>query len=227
MNKRENIYWIFISLFITLAIAGVTWSILSNIFTFAKMDLSFDVRIRGVLSISIISMFVMGIRCCLNFEKPIANKKAATIRKVIGWVLVVLSLTAILLSIISLVGNYQMLQSIVEQSGEQYNNYAIDNAYSQLFIDFAGRDIIFSGLIFACGFYLIKCGPMYSPIWKRIIKVILYIIATFVLLDNILPNPLTSWYGLIIVFLVMLALVAITTNYVKEPESQITEDVEL
>jgi len=120
-----------------------------------------------------------------------------------------------------------MLQSIVEQSGEQYNNYAIDNAYSQLFIDFAGRDIIFSGLIFACGFYLIKCGPMYSPIWKRIIKVILYIIATFVLLDNILPNPLTSWYGLIIVFLVMLALVAITTNYVKEPESQITEDVEL
>jgi heme A synthase len=228
MSKKENISWLFISLLITLGIAGFAWSILSSIFRYVELGYnSIDVTLRCVLSISLISMFVMGIRCSLNYEKPIASRKSAKIRKVIGWILVVLSIIGIVLSIISLIGNYQMLQRLFAEYGEQNNNYAINNAYTQSFLDFAGRDIIFSGLIFAWGYYLIKCGQMYSPIWKRIIKVLLYVIATFVILENSIPNPLTSWYGLIIIFLVMLALVAITTNYVKEPESQIIEDVEL
>lgn len=228
MNKKENIlYWFFTTLFITFGVWFVLWFILSSIFTIAEIDLSFDFQSRCILSLSLIVVYVLGIRGSIDHEKPIGNKKTATIRRLIGWILVILSLIGIALCISSLIGNYKMVQRIIAEYGEQYNNYGRNNEYNWLFLQFAGRDIVFSGLIFALGFYLIKCGPLYSPIWKRVLKVILYVIATYVLLDNTLTFPLTSWSGLIIVFIVMLILVAITKDYVKEPQSQITEDVEL
>ena len=220
MNKIKNIIsWVFITLGIVL---GTFWLVSTVIKAFeAGLSFGFDYEFefKCALSCCLIAVYIMGIRGCLNHQKPIDNKINTKIKKIIGWVLVILSIIGIVLSIISLIGNFQMAQS--------NGNYMSNEGYNSLFLGFAGRDIIFSGLIFVWGYYLIKCGPMYSPIWKRILKVVLYSVATLVLLGYASTISFTGWYELLIVFLVMLILVALTTDYLKEPEIQITEDVEL
>ena len=183
-----------------------------------NLELDFELEFKCILSCCLIAVFIMGVKGSLNHLKPNDTKKNTRLRKVIGWILVILSIIGITLSIISLIGNSQMELS--------YGNLS-NVAFNTMFLEFAGRDIIFSGLIFAGGYYLIKCGPMYSPIWKRILKVILYSVATFVLLGYATTISFTGWYELLIVFIAMLILGALTTDYVKEPESQITEDVVL
>lgn len=228
MNKTKNIIkWFFITLGIVLCICWLVSTVVKTAEIVLNFDFDFEFEFKCILSCALVAVYFMGIRGSLNHIKPIEDKKKTKTKRIIGWILVVLSIIGIVISILSLIGNFHMVQNIITQNGEQGDNYLTNTGYNGMFLDFAGRDIVFSGLIFAWGYYLIKCGPLYSPIWKRILKVVLYSVATCVLLGYASTNTFTGWFELLIVFLVMLILVIITTDYVKEPEARITEDVEL
>lgn len=216
-------------------IGFLTWSIfltvacglmLGAIFTFAE-GLSFFIKERCVLSSSLTIVFVLGMKYSLRHVTPDFNKKSMMVKRVTGWLLVALSLTGFAFSLMSFMDNYRMVQAALTQYGYSYQSYRTDGTYDWLLLQFAGGGIIFSGYIFAWGYFLVKSGPIYSPIWKRLLKVVLYIVATLVLFDNVVYRPYSGWLALPIILVLMSIIVAMSHDYVKVPDAHITEDIEL
>ena len=224
-NKESNTSVFIIKTFLCEFIFIPLWFWFTNLLRNIGMYLSFTVTAQCALSVSLIFVLVLGMKYSLMHDKPECTKKSLTIKHSIGWILVILSIIGAIISILNFIGNYNMVQSVISSNANQSSFYS--NQYDWLYLDFAGRDIIFTGLLFAWGYYLVKCGPLYSPIWKRTLKTLIYIVVTYILLDNTLYNPNIGWIGLLIVFVLMIIIVAISKDYIEQPVSEIIEDVEI
>lgn len=82
-------------------------------------------------------------------NKP-ENYKRGIVKSIVAWLLMILAIVCFVKDIITagMVGSYDKCFSI----------------------------IYFPALIFLWSLYIFNCGPMYSAIWKRVVKTILYIV---------------------------------------------------
>lgn len=86
--------------------------------------------------------------------------------------------------------------------------------------------IYFPALIFIWSLYLFNCGPMYSAIWKRIVKTILYIVLSILFafisylpFDVLLDEPMVLIAPSIIFFIVW-GIILKLNNTPKKQENQ-------
>ena len=71
------------------------------------------------------------------------------------------------------------------------------NALNTGLFEIMFRNIYFPSLFLLWGIFILNCGPLYSPIWKRIVKTILYILFSFLFaficflpFDVLFENPM-------------------------------------
>ena len=95
------------------------------------------------------SFFLILIMSSVGNNKP-ENYKRGAVRTIFAWLLMILAIACFVKDI--------MLAVSVGSFKTCFNM------------------IYFPSLIFMWSLYLFNCGPMYSAIWKRIVKTILYIV---------------------------------------------------
>lgn len=145
------------------------------------------------------SFFLILIMSSVGNNKP-ENYKRGAVRTIFAWLLMILAIACFVKDI--------MLAVSVGSFETCFNM------------------IYFPSLIFMWSLYLFNCGPMYSAIWKRIVKTILYIVLSILFafisylpFDVLLDEPMVLIAPSIIFFIVW-GIILILNNTPKKQENQ-------
>lgn len=120
-------------------------------------------------------------------------------------------------SILSTDEKLDLLKSYIDTSKSSFDALSPEDLISHKIMRAFG--VFF--LIFGWGVYTLISTPMYSPIWKRVIKTILYILMSIVLYAcaNSIDELATLWY-LGAEFLLMIVLLILNLNQVRIERDQ-------
>lgn len=227
MRKHNTIKWTFM----TIGFALLTLLLLLMAFPYLHkyLDMGESTMYKFLCSIVLIEILFLGIKNSLNHKRPKANK-VSIVKKTIGWIVILLTLVGIYLSVNSLVLDYNAANDYANQfenHGSYYYDMAFDSYMEPILQQITGVQIIIPGLLLAWGYYLLKCGPLYSPKWKRWVKFSLYILITLIIAGNIITTSEVAWICMVIVFILMMIVVSMKTEYVDPSVQQIIEDIDL
>lgn len=231
MKQHNTKEWAFATLGVT---ASTTLIVLCFLILFAGTFSSIaniEFITKTIASIVLVEILYLGIKNMLQHEDA-ENRKTSIAKKIIGWAIIVIAIIFFILSAISNIWRFVYFMDVAKQYSTDalyymYYKPSIDSEIEYSLSLLSGVQIIFPGLMLVWGYYIKKSGPLYSPKWKRWVKVVLYILVTLIILVNIATPSIAAWISVVIVYILMMIIVAMKTEYVDPSKQQIIEDINL
>ena len=189
---------------------------------------SYNFIFKATVSIILVLILFLGIRNSLEHKRP-KDYKTPISKKIFGWFVLTLSIALFISTLLTSIPETKYALDMVKQydpNGFQYHNI-IDYYLEPPLAMLSGPQIIFPGLLLVWGYYVLKSGPLYSPKWKRVVKTILYILVTFIISFSIINHIDFAIICMLIVYVIMIIIVAMKSEYINPAMRHITEDIEL